>query len=82
MLPHLPPRGVIGYLKPDYQWSNAADLGEFYRAQYALAPRLVVLGTKPDLVVAVARADMPPVPDGFVIETVFSGRVALYRRVR
>src|SRR5690606_19997561 len=71
MLPHLPPRGVIGYLKPDYEWSNAGDLAELYRAQYALAPRILILGTEPDFVVAVARADMPPVPEGFVIETAF-----------
>ena len=82
MLAHLPARGRIGYLKPDYERSNAADLGEFFRTQYALAPRILITGTEPDFVVAVARADMPPVPDGFVVETAFSGRVALYRRVR
>ena len=82
MLDHLPPRGVIGYLKSEYDSSNAADLREFVRVQYALAPRILVPGTEPDFVVAVARAEMPPVPDGFVVETAFSGRVALYRRAR
>ena len=82
MLPHLPPRGAIGYLKPEYEPSNAADLRDFVRAQYALAPRILVPGSAPDFVVAVARSEMPPVPDGFVVDTAFSGRVALYRRAR
>lgn len=81
-LPHLPPHGPVGYLKPDFSRANASDLAGFYQAQYAVAPRIVVEGAQPDVVIAVARDGdgFPEVPDGFERYQTFSGRLALYRR--
>jgi hypothetical protein len=83
-LPHLPPHGHVGYLKPGFSWANAGDLAAFYQAQYAIAPRVVVAGTQPDVVIAVARdADgLPEVPEGFEAYQTLDGRLALYRRIR
>lgn len=83
-LPYLPPHGQVGYLKPDFSRANAGDLAGFYQAQYAVAPRIVVEGTQPDVVIAVARDGdgLPDVPDGFERYQTFSGRLALYRRIR
>lgn len=82
MLPHLPPHGQIGYLKMDFSRANAADLAAFFHAQYSLAPRVLVAGTDPDVVVAVAhgRSELPDVPAGFEQVQRFSNRLALYRR--
>jgi hypothetical protein len=82
MLPHLPPHGRIGYLKTDFSRANAADLEAFFHAQYSLAPRVLVYGTAPDIVVAVAhgRSELPDVPAGFEQVQRFSNRLALYRR--
>lgn len=84
VLPLLPQHGTVGYLKPDYERANAAHLAAFFRTQYALAPRVLVIGTQPDVVIAVAhdRGELPDVPDGFAMETAFDGKLALYRRVR
>lgn len=83
-LPHLPPHGQVGYLKPDFSRANAGDLAGFYQAQYAVAPRIVVEGALPDVVIAVAREGdgLPEVPHGFEHYQTLSGRLALYRRTR
>lgn len=82
--PHLPPHGWVGYLTPDFDWGNSEHLAGLYRAQYALAPRIVVVGTQPDFVVAVAREGrgLPGIPDGFALHRSASSTVAVYRRVR
>ena len=82
MLPHLPPSGPVGWVNPAGSRANAADLAAFFHAQYSLAPRVLVEGTQPDVVVAVAsdRGGLPDVPEGFERVQVFSGRLALYRR--
>lgn len=84
MLPLLPARGTVGYLKTDYDRSNSADLATFFQIQYAVAPRVLVAGTTPDVVIAVGtdRQDLPPVPDGFMMTTALSEKLALYQRVR
>lgn len=82
--PHLPAHGWVGYLTPGFDWGSAEHLAGLYRAQYALAPRVVVVGTQPDFVVAVAGGgqDLPEIPDGFVLHQSASATVAVYRRVR
>jgi len=84
VLPHLPTHGRIGYLKPGFERANSDDLAQFFQAQYSLAPLVLVTGTQPEFVVAVAREDkgLPEIPDGFERVQVFSAELALYRRVR
>jgi hypothetical protein len=84
MLPFLPERGTVGYLKSDFTRSNAADLAAFFQAQFAIAPRILVNGTDADFVIAATRGggDLPTAPPGFVLEQTFTGRLALLRRVR
>jgi hypothetical protein len=82
MLPYLPAYGQVGYIKEGFSRANLADLEAFGRAQYSLAPRVLVVGAAPDVVVAVAHGDsqLPEVPVGFEEMRTFSGRLALYRR--
>jgi hypothetical protein len=84
VLPFLPVGGQVGYLKADFLRSNAADLAAFFQAQYAVAPRILVAGTAPDFVIAVARdgRSLPAVPVGFITEHAFGGGVALFRRIK
>jgi hypothetical protein len=83
VLPLLPAAGQVGYLKTGFRRSNAADLAAFFQAQYALAPRILIAGTAPDVVVAVAGSGgLPPVPAGFVSEGTAAGGIAVFRRVK
>jgi hypothetical protein len=84
VLPYLPMGGPVGYLKPGFDRANAADLEELYRAQYALAPRILVTGTPSEFVIAIARegVGLPEVPEGFARQRVFGPTLALYRRVK
>ncbi len=81
--PLLPATGRVGYLKTGFLRSNAADLAAFFQAQYALAPRILVEGTAPDVVIAVARdgGQPPPVPVGFASERTVAGGIAVFRRI-
>jgi hypothetical protein len=83
VVPLLPAAGRVGYLETGFLRSNAADLAAFFQAQYALAPRILVAGTAPDVVIAVARkgGPLPSVPAGFVSEGTFAGDIALFRRI-
>jgi hypothetical protein len=83
-LPFLPERGWVGYVKTDFTKANGADMAAFFQAQYAVAPRVLVEGTTPDLVIAAARGhgELPAIPEGFVLEQTFTGRLALLRRVK
>jgi hypothetical protein len=68
----------------DFNRSSRADLVALIHAQYALAPRLLIAGTVPDVVIAAARegGEIPAPPDGFVLEQVLNGRFAILRRVK
>lgn len=44
LLSQLPPQGTVGYLPPD-DWPTADAVRRFYLAEYALTPRVVVIGT-------------------------------------
>ena len=51
----LPRTGTIGYLPPP-GWPGVDAVRQFYLAQFALTPRLVVFGTDADFVIAVPEA--------------------------
>jgi hypothetical protein len=51
----LPVGGPIGYLPPN-DWPGNDAVLKFYLAEYALTPRIVVLGTEPDFVIVVPEA--------------------------
>ena len=53
----LPAQGTVGYLPPD-KWPAINEVQRFYLAQYALTPRIVVIGTTPEFVIAVPEASV------------------------
>jgi len=85
--PFLPARGRIGYLQPA-DWPDGAAVRSFYRAQYSLAPRIVVPGTAPDFLIVVpdarvrtetASADLRLA--GFTLVRRFENGLLLFRRM-
>lgn len=89
LVPWLPPRGPIGYL-PEPQQTNDAFL-RFCIAQNALTPRVVVLGTEPDYVIAGPESlpqddDFRGAPSrdprlhGFVLYASFPNGMRVFRR--
>lgn len=81
----LPARGVIGYIgsaQPDT--FTTEDFRRFLLAEYALAPRILVHDTVPELVIANFPADsapaLPPAPSLRVVRDVGHG-VWLLRKV-
>ena len=52
----LPRAGTIGYLPPP-DWPGVDAVRQFYLAQFALTPRLIVFGTDADFVIAVPEAE-------------------------
>jgi hypothetical protein len=80
--PFLPPGGQVGYLQEEYSRSRADDYATFFIAQYALVPRVLVEGTRADVVLAVPRPDQgaPDVPDGFSVERRLASGLAIFRR--
>ena len=51
LVPWLPKNGRIGY-KPTEDWPGADAVQKFYLAEYALTPRLIVMDTAPEFVIA------------------------------
>jgi hypothetical protein len=78
LIPYLPRAGTVGLVL-----SDAVDFVErqrlHYRLQYALAPRIVVLGTVPDFVVVYGPGQSLLPAQEFVLVRQF-GDVRLYRR--
>ena len=83
-VPHLPASGRIGYLRRNFRTDNTNDLGGLFRTRYTLAPRIVIAGIGPDVLIAAADADgiLPDVPPGYEFAYRYSSALALYRRVR
>lgn len=82
-IPYLPAHGPVGYLQTEADRSNAADQATFARAQYVLAPCLLVAGATADVVLAVVGRDgyMPDVPSGYQRVQTLTGTLAVYQRV-
>jgi hypothetical protein len=86
----LPRRGTIGYVgSPEpTPWTpgveNPTALQHFRRyllAQYTLAPLLLVKRTDPDLVIGnFEPGQVPPPPEGFVLDKDFGNGIVLFRR--
>jgi hypothetical protein len=55
----LPAQGTIGYLQP-LDWPSADAQRRFYVAEYALAPRVIVMSTAPEFVIATPEAFAGP----------------------
>jgi hypothetical protein len=55
----LPARGTIGYLQPA-DWPSADAQRRFYLAEYALAPRVIVMSTAPEFVIVTPEASAGP----------------------
>jgi hypothetical protein len=89
LVPSLPSSGAIGYLPEEHQ-TNEAFL-RFSIAEYVLTPRIVVMGTVPDYVIAGPEA-LTPVDDfrgapsrdprlrGFVLYASFPNGMRVFRR--
>jgi hypothetical protein len=86
----LPAGGTVGYLPTDH-WPAADDVRRFYLAEYALTPRIVVIGTAPEFVIVVPEASVEdgesvgtaardPRLAGFVLYQRFSNGVRIFRR--
>ena len=70
-VPDLPARGEIGYLEP-FRAGTESDVRLHYAAQYALAPRVIVARTGPELLIVPVGAENPS----------GDSRLDGYRRVR
>jgi hypothetical protein len=93
LIAFLPTRGRIGYLQPP-DWPGAAAVRRFYVAQYALAPRLIVMHTEPEIVIVTPRASgasgatrgasvlSDPRLAGFQLAARSATGVRLFRRVK
>jgi len=53
----LPARGTVGYLQAD-DWPAESAVRRFYEAQYALTPRVLVIGTSPEFIIVVPEASI------------------------
>lgn len=91
LIPWLPASGRVGYLQPA-DWPSHQAIQRFYLAEYALAPRLVALGTDADFVIVTPEArtrgggENASLPDtrldGFWRVRSFESGIHLFRRVR
>jgi hypothetical protein len=86
----LPVGGIIGYLPPA-RWPATDEARRFFLAQYALTPRIVVIGTTPEFVIVVPEVsleggDSPggaahdPRLAGFVLFQRLSNGIQVFRR--
>jgi hypothetical protein len=87
MITHLPATGRVGYLPPA-DWPAIEGVRDFYLAQYALAPRILVTGTDPSFVIVTpgtgVRADTAatdPRLAGFTLVGRFEEGLLLFRRL-
>ena len=87
----LPARGTIGYITPS-DWPSADAQRRFYLAEYALAPRVIVMSTAPEFVIATPEAFTGPdalnststdprLPDHVVYHRSSNG-LQVFRRIR
>lgn len=86
----LPSRGTIGYLQP-VDWPAADAQRRFYLAEYALAPRVIVMSTGPEFVIATpeaftgpddsAASSDPRLPDHVLYQRSSNG-LRVFRRIR
>ena len=85
----LPLDGTIGYLQPA-AW-NGNDVLAYFLAEYALTPRIVVLGTAPDFVIVVPEASVEDSEElgamsrdsrlaGFALYARFANGLRIFRR--
>jgi len=81
----LPNAGTIGYLQ-HYQYAQASsdiEIRRYYAAQYALAPRVIVLRTGPEYLI-VATGTVNPQGDArldeYVLAALFPNKHRVYRR--
>ena len=91
LIPWLPASGRVGYLQPA-DWPSPQAIQRFYLAEYALAPRLVALGTDAEFVIVTPEAkahgggEKTSLPDtrldGFVLVRRFESGIHIFRRVR
>jgi hypothetical protein len=85
----LPSTGTVGYLPPP-DWPGVDAVRQFYLAQFALTPRLVVFGTDADFVIAVPGAERAQAGDAitdtrlanFALATSFSNGLKVFRRLK
>jgi hypothetical protein len=85
----LPRKGTIGYLPPP-DWPGVDAVRQFYLAQFALTPRLVVFGTDAEFVIAVPEAVGPRAGDAtgdarlatLSLEASFSNGLKVFRRMK
>ena len=91
LLRWLPAQGTIGYLQP-LDWPSPDAQRRFYLAEYALAPRVIVMSTAPEFVIvtpeAFAGPDAAPsastdprLPDHVVYHRSSNG-LTVFRRIR
>ena len=93
LIPWLPERGRIGY-RPTEDWPSADAIRRFYLAEYALTPRVIVIGTAPEFVIAhpgppidvdkgvVISPARDPQLAGFVLYEAAESGLRIFRRVR
>jgi hypothetical protein len=74
----LPVSGIIGYLQPD-NWPGVSAQRRFYLAEYSLTPRVLVMGTEAEYVIAVPEASTEELP-GFVLVRRFDNGIRIFRR--
>jgi len=93
LIPWLPERGRVGYI-PTEDWPSAGAIQLFYVAEYALTPRVIVIDTTPEFVIAhpgsptgvdkgvVITPDRDPQLDGFVLYKTAESGLRIFRRAR
>ena len=59
----LPPRGTIGYVSPEKPWTTPDATRAYFLTQYALAPRLVILGSDAEYVIYLSLPGEPLRPE-------------------
>jgi hypothetical protein len=85
----LPRTGTIGYLPPP-DWPAVDAVRQFYLAQFALTPRLVVFGADADFVIAVPEAERAQAGDttadarlaNFSLVASFANGLKVFRRLK
>jgi hypothetical protein len=91
LIPWLPVSGRVGYLQPA-DWPSPQAIMRFYLAEYALAPRIVALGTDAEFVIVTPEAmaqgsgERASIPDRrldrFLPVRSFESGIHIFRRVR
>jgi hypothetical protein len=93
LVPSLPRNGRIGYRQPP-DWPSVDATRKFYLAEYALTPRIVVMDTGPEFVIAnpdsrtdadkraATRDGSDPQLAGFALYWKTDGGPEIFRRVR